>query len=97
MTKEDLDKAKRNAESWLNRSDEDKAYLGAAMREAQANEMAQTMLKLLAYVQQLTEGLCDVARDEVARCCDEAHDIDKDAVRLITRLLATVAQGIKKV
>jgi hypothetical protein len=26
----------------------------------------------------------------------ESHDIDKDAVRLIRRLLATVAHGIKK-
>jgi len=26
----------------------------------------------------------------------ESHDLDKDAIRLIRRLLTTVAQGIKK-
>lgn len=26
----------------------------------------------------------------------ESHDIDKDAIRLIRRLLETIAQGIKK-
>ena len=26
----------------------------------------------------------------------ESHDVDRDAVRLISRLLATIAEGVKK-
>jgi hypothetical protein len=50
----------------------------------------------------LAKGAEPLTTKELQRAQDwvdddwESHDIDRDAVRLIKRLLATVAQGIKK-
>jgi hypothetical protein len=46
MDNKELAKVKLDAEDWLTRSAQDRAYEGSAMPEAQANRMAETMLKL---------------------------------------------------
>jgi hypothetical protein len=64
MTNEDLDKAKQDAESWLTRSDEDKAYKGTAMPEAQARAMAATLLEFMVLVPLLDELFFNTDGDE---------------------------------
>jgi len=73
MTKEELTDAKLEAEEWLSRSDDDRAYKGTAMPQAQADEMAKTVLKLLAAVHLLTEEQCAL-QEEVANCYQERRE-----------------------
>jgi hypothetical protein len=55
MTNEELSKVKLAAETWLARSEQERAYQGTAMPEAQAKSMAASLLEMLALVPLLDE------------------------------------------
>lgn len=55
MTNGELDKVKQDAERWLSRSEQDRAYQGTSMPEEQAKAMASALLEALALVPLLDE------------------------------------------
>lgn len=76
MNKEDLDKAKLAAETWLARSDEQRAHQGTAMPEEQSRAMASMLLGLLEYIEKLTEEQCAL-QEEIAGLFQERREANE--------------------